>query len=53
VKPELKQMNEVDFYLLSASLVISGIVLAIMSWRERRQDVLYGRYIDRDEAKED
>jgi hypothetical protein len=53
VKLGLKTMKEVYLYLLSAALVISGLVLAIMSWRERRRDVLYGRYIDRNEAKDD
>jgi hypothetical protein len=47
-------MKEVDLYLLSAGLVISGLlVLAIMSWRERRRDVLYGRYIDPNEPKDE
>jgi hypothetical protein len=49
----LKTMKEVYLYLLSAALVISGLVLAIMSWRERRRDVLYGRYIDPNEAKDE
>jgi hypothetical protein len=49
----LKTMKEVYLYLLSAALVILGLVLAIMSWRERRRDVLYGRYIDPNEAKDE
>jgi len=46
-------MKEIYLYLLSVTLVISGLVLATMSWRERRRDVLYGRYIDPNEAKDD
>ena len=43
-----RQMHEIYLYMLSAALTISGLVLVALNWRERRSDVLSGRYTEKD-----